>query len=98
MTKADGTPIGPLDHAGLTAHLDEATALFRAEGIPVESESLAGRDPASALVDLATQLPAAMIAMSTHARTGWNRTALGSVAMKVVHDSPCPVLVQRPVD
>jgi nucleotide-binding universal stress UspA family protein len=37
-----------------------------------------------------------MLAMSTHGRTGWDRTALGSVAMKVVHDSPCPVLVQQP--
>jgi nucleotide-binding universal stress UspA family protein len=46
----------------------------------------------------ARKTSAAMMAMSTHARTGWDRTALGSVAMKVVHDSPCPVLVQKPLD
>ena len=70
--------------------------MFRADGVPVEVETLVGNDPASALVQRAAEVPATMIAMSTHARTGWNRTALGSVAMKVVHDSPCPVLVQRP--
>jgi nucleotide-binding universal stress UspA family protein len=36
--------------------------------------------------------------MSTHARVGLARTALGSTAIKVVHDAPCPVLVQTPSD
>jgi nucleotide-binding universal stress UspA family protein len=34
-----------------------------------------------------------LIAMATHGRTGLGRVALGSVAMQVVHRSPCPVLV-----
>jgi nucleotide-binding universal stress UspA family protein len=80
----------------LQAHLDEAVAAFVAAGVPVDAEALTGRDPAATLVELAGRLPAAVVAMTTHARTGWNRTALGSVTMKVVHDSPCPVLVQRP--
>ena len=98
VTKADGTPHGTLSHDELLALMEGAAEVFRAEGITAEVETLAGGDPASALVEFAKRLPAAMLAMSTHARTGWNRTALGSVAMKVVHDSPCPVLVQKPVD
>jgi len=98
VTKADGTPFGQLDHAELTTRMEAAADVFRAEGIEVDVETLTGSDAASALVEFAKHLPAAMMAMSTHARTGWDRTALGSVAMKVVHDSPCPVLVQKPVD
>jgi len=96
VTKADGTPLGALDRGQLDAALEGAVTLFHDAGIEAEVESLVGRDPADALVELATRLPATMIAMSTHARTGWQRTSMGSVTMKVVHDAPCPVLVQKP--
>ena len=97
VTRADGTPMGELTHDELVDRMEQIAGVFRAEGVAVDVETLTGTDPAAALVELARHLPAAMIAMSTHARTGWGRTALGSVAMKVVHDSPCPVLVQKPV-
>lgn len=96
VTRDDGTPLGPLDHDQLLAALEQAADVFRDAGIAVEAETVTGRDPAGALVELARHLPATIVAMSTHARTGWERTALGSVTMKVVHDAPCPVLVQRP--
>jgi nucleotide-binding universal stress UspA family protein len=49
--------------------------------------------PPGAIVQSARDLPATLLAMTTHARTGIAHTALGSVAMDVVHRSPCPVLV-----
>jgi len=49
--------------------------------------------PPGAIVQSARDLPATLLAMTTHARTGIAHTALGSVAMAVVHRSPCPVLV-----
>jgi len=97
VTKPDGTPLGQLGDGELASRMEAAADFMRSEGLTVEVETLFGDDAAHALVELARQLPAAMIAMSTHARTGWDRTALGSVAMKVVHDSPCPVLVQKPM-
>jgi nucleotide-binding universal stress UspA family protein len=48
------------------------------------------------LVDLATELPAAMVAMSTRARTGAARALLGSVTSAVVHRAHAPVLVLHP--
>lgn len=51
--------------------------------------------PATAIVRSARDLPATLIAMNTRARRGATRAALGSVAMEVVHRSPCPVLVVR---
>ncbi len=98
VTKDDGSPLGLIERDELERRMSAAADFLRSEGLQVDVETLTGRDAASALVELAAHLPAAMIAMTTHARTGWNRTALGSVAMKVVHDSPCPVLVQKPTD
>jgi nucleotide-binding universal stress UspA family protein len=51
-------------------------------------------DPASAIVEFASGR-VQLIAVATHAHRGLTRAALGSVAMKVVHRAPCPVLVVR---
>jgi nucleotide-binding universal stress UspA family protein len=58
-------------------------------------EVLHGSDVADELVRYAERLPASLIAMASHGRTGVRRVALGSVAMRVVRHSPCPVLVHR---
>lgn len=36
-----------------------------------------------------------LIALATRHRTGLARTVLGSVAMRIVHNAPCPVIVGR---
>jgi nucleotide-binding universal stress UspA family protein len=64
-------------------------------GMLAQWEVLRAPDTADALLDYASQLPAALIAMATHGRTGLARVALGSVAMQVVRRSSCPVLVVR---
>ena len=53
---------------------------------------LHGPDVAASLLDFAASAPATLIALTTHGRTGLARVTLGSVAMQVVHRSPCPVL------
>jgi len=45
---------------------------------------------------LAQALPADMIVMPTHGRTGLEHVFLGSTAERVVQHSPCPVLIVRP--
>ncbi len=52
--------------------------------------------PADAIHDVAEEVGASLVVMSTHGRTGLARVALGSVAMGVVRTSLCPVLVNRP--
>ncbi|HEX9681971.1 MAG TPA: universal stress protein [Acidimicrobiales bacterium] len=64
--------------------------------LAAEYEVLHGNDPAEAIVAFARSLPASVIAMSTHGRTGLARIAVGSVALRVVRDAPCPVLIRRP--
>ena len=62
----------------------------------VDFDVLHNDDPASAIIDYATNGHAGMIALATHGRTGLRRLAMGSVAIKVVHEATCPVLVSHP--
>ncbi len=48
---------------------------------------------AGTLADFATDLPAGLIAMSSHGRTGFARATLGSVTMAVLQQATCPLLV-----
>jgi nucleotide-binding universal stress UspA family protein len=76
---------------------DVQRTVHRLEALGLEADGSVGHgDPAGQLVDEANRWPAAMLVVGTHARAGVGRLALGSVAMKVVHSSPCPVLVVPP--
>jgi nucleotide-binding universal stress UspA family protein len=84
----------PLDVRVAEAPADFEPA-FTALGGDAGVHTLTLRDdyPAGAIVRSARDLSMSLIAMTTHARTGIARSALGSVAMDVVHHSSCPVLV-----
>jgi nucleotide-binding universal stress UspA family protein len=50
---------------------------------------------AGAIVDAAAEEEVDLIIMTTHGRTGLSRWVLGSVAERVLHEAPCPVLILR---
>lgn len=50
-------------------------------------------DPATRLVELATEIGAGMIVVPSHSRTGFRRFVLGSVAEHVARFARCPVLI-----
>jgi nucleotide-binding universal stress UspA family protein len=52
-------------------------------------------DPAATIVRVACELPADMIVMATHARTGIAELVLGSVTRQIVPCAPCPVMTLR---
>lgn len=54
-------------------------------------------EPASAIVQLASDVGADLVVVGTHGRQGVERFLLGSVAERVVRLAPCPVLIVRPV-
>jgi nucleotide-binding universal stress UspA family protein len=64
------------------------------EGYPAHHVLRRGM-PADAILDVAEEAQATLIAMTTHGRTGAARWVLGSVAEKVLQASPRPVLVTR---
>lgn len=51
--------------------------------------------PADGIRELAAREAADLIVMGTHGRSGWNRFALGSVAERVLRESPIPTLTVR---
>ena len=93
---------GPLlSESMIEAYLDEAKSYLvtLAEsndlaGINTKVEVMFGT-PAQDIFTVTHSRRVDLIVMSSHGRTGFTRWALGSVAHKVVHHSPVPVLVLR---
>lgn len=53
-------------------------------------------DPATCIVELASEAEIDLLVMPTHARRGFERMLVGSVTEKVVRLAPCPVLTITP--
>jgi nucleotide-binding universal stress UspA family protein len=71
--------------------LDECVHQFKAKG-----GGLLRDGPAVlAILSAASELPAQLVVVGTHGRTGLSRIALGSVAEAVVRAAPCSVLIVR---
>lgn len=76
--------------SGLAGEVESIT------GAEANYDVLHGRDPATEIADYARRYNASMVAMATHGRSGMSRLAFGSVAMGVVRQAECPVLLHRP--
>lgn len=97
VSAAGGTPLGGSDRDAVDRAMESSVAFLRQEGVEASAEPLVGADAAMVIAEWAGRTGVALLAMSTHGRSGVARTALGSTTMRAVHDSPCPVLVQRAV-
>ncbi len=83
----------------IETYLDEAKSYLKTiagsdklTGINTKVEVMFG-SPAQDILAIAHSRRVDLIVMSSHGRTGFTRWALGSVAHKLVHHSPVPVLV-----
>ena len=77
------------------AHAHAEVAQLCAAGAPVDLQPsrCENASAAAAIVEAAQRDGASVIVVGTHGRTGFKRLMLGSVAGKVVAQSPVPVLV-----
>jgi nucleotide-binding universal stress UspA family protein len=78
------------------AYLEEVAQPLRAQGIPVQTITEQGV-AAPTLIDLLARLQIGLLVMTTHARSGMARFALGSVADALTRESHVPVLLLRPL-
>jgi len=56
---------------------------------------IAAEDALKETLELAASLPAGLIVVGTHGRSGLSRVVLGSMAARVIEHAPCSVLVAR---
>lgn len=75
-------------------YLEQVACDMCGDRLQVHSEILSG-DPDKLICAIAESLPADLIVMSTHGRSGIARWTYGSVANKVLRSAPCPVLLVR---
>ncbi|HEX2547105.1 MAG TPA: universal stress protein [Ramlibacter sp.] len=81
----------------LAAEAHEHVMKLCAEGDPVEFHRRVAQEVSAptGIVQVAREAGADLIVVGSHGRTGVARLVLGSVAGKVVAESPIPVLVAR---
>ncbi len=88
----------PLDVPSAEHPLDAIRPAFDFLGRETTVDVVASSFPAGAIRDLAHELDASVIALGTHGRTRAAAVVMGSVAVWVTRESPCPALVVRPGD
>ncbi|HUL51570.1 MAG TPA: universal stress protein [Candidatus Nitrosotalea sp.] len=97
-----GGEYGGIDYAQLEATMTEGAGKELAklaadeaqEGVATDTLVRVG-SPHREIIETARSLPADLIVISTHGRTGLKHVFLGSVAEHVVQRAPCPVFVVR---
>ena len=77
--------------AAAQAHLDDTVTELGLVG--AETIVVAG-DAGHEICSLAETLPASVVVLGTHGRSGIKRAIMGSTSDYVVRNCPCPVLVQ----
>lgn len=88
---AASDPRGAMSHDDVIAGIRRSLDAVGASGIDTRALALEGRAP-DLIAERARALPADLLVMGSHGRSGFNRLLLGSVTEKVLRMSPCPVL------
>ncbi len=77
-------------------YLADVRSRLSSEGIKVRTEVIKGARAAETIVDYARKNGIEMIIMATHGYTGMKKLVFGSVAFRVLQESPVPVFLIRP--
>jgi nucleotide-binding universal stress UspA family protein len=86
----------PYEQNEETSVVKGLNAVAREYGVsPASCHVLSGAPPFDEICRVAHKIPADLIVMPTHGRTGFKHVFLGSTAERIVQHSSCPVLVAR---
>jgi nucleotide-binding universal stress UspA family protein len=86
----------PVARAEAEHALARIAAELGAAGVRVTTTVQAGANAADEIVTAVRRQDADLVVMATHGRAGLSRAVLGSVAERVVAESPVPVALLRP--
>ncbi len=76
------------------AYLDKTAEELRGKGATVQTRLSVG-NAAQEIIKASEEIPASLVVMSTHGRTGLGRWAFGSVTERVLRGGTMPVLLVR---
>jgi nucleotide-binding universal stress UspA family protein len=78
--------------------LDEMRKVLDAAQVAATDVTLATEvgEPVATIVGRALSMPAELLVLGTHGRSGFDRLLLGSITEKVLHKAPCPILTVPP--
>ena len=77
-------------------YLAKVKSRFSSEGIKVKTETIESNGPSQTITDYTQKNGVDLIVIATHGYTGMKKMMLGSIALKVLHESNVPVLLVRP--
>ena len=77
-------------------YLASVQTRLSSEGIKVQTETIESNGPSHTITDYAQDNGVDLIVIATHGYTGLKKMMLGSIALKVLHESNVPVLLVRP--
>lgn len=77
-------------------YLADVKSKLKLEGIEAETVLIKGYTPTQAILDFVKEKGVELIVIATHGYTGMKKLLMGSVAFRVLHESPVPVLLIRP--
>jgi nucleotide-binding universal stress UspA family protein len=77
-------------------YLAKVQSRLAAEGMNVKTATIEANRPSGAITDYADKNGVDLIVIATHGYTGMKMMMLGSIALKVLHESNVPVLLIRP--
>jgi nucleotide-binding universal stress UspA family protein len=78
------------------AYLERLAAGIARAGFRVDTMTIPAASPAKGILEAARSCSANLVAMATHARSGWDRVIEGSVEEEVVRGTRIPLLVTGP--
>jgi nucleotide-binding universal stress UspA family protein len=79
-------------------YLSNVRDKFRKQNIITRTAVVKGKSVADAIVDLASQEKVDVIVKTTYGRSGFSRLLYGSVAMKMLERTPCPIFLVKVKD
>jgi nucleotide-binding universal stress UspA family protein len=77
-------------------YLTRVKSRLASEGIKVKTETIESNGPSHTITDYAQKNGVDLIVIATHGYTGMKKMMVGSIALKVLHESNVPVLLIRP--
>lgn len=79
-------------------YLSDLRDRYRRQNIVIRTAVVKGKSIADAIVDIASQEKVDFIVKTTYGRSGISRLLYGSVAMKMLERTPCPIFLVKVKD